>query len=331
MCEEAEIVKNGLKRYCIILSGGILKVSIVMVTYKRAWAPPYSLPSIASQTRKADEVIVVLKPSGDCSEEIISKFSSLLPIKLLIQRQGNVTDAYQMAVDNASEDIILFIDDDAVAEERWIEKYLQLFEELPNAGGMGSATYKAFIENNTLRKTSEIFYHDIPTKRVFYREPLPEYHDYVCWISKSGFMGRGVTSNNVILKSIALGGANMAFKRELLAECPLALLYRRGRKGFVFEQILVHCVKKKGYDTYEIRGSKAPTVWHIVHEQSLTRGKGFWHEFWLHYDRVANYWRLKRLSANVSFTAYLIACIVTLRRKTLPRLLATLYAWVVRI
>jgi glycosyltransferase involved in cell wall biosynthesis len=310
---------------------GAVKVSVVIVTYRRAWALPYSLSSIASQTRKPDEVIVVLKPSGDGSEEIISKFSSQLPIKLLIQRQGNVTDAYQMAIDSASGDIILFIDDDAVAEERWIEKYLQLFKELPNAGGMGGATYKAYIENCTLRKTSEIFYHDIPTKRVFYREPLPEYHDYVCWISKSGFMGRGATSNNVILKSIALGGANMAFKRELLAECPLTLLYRRSRKGFEFEQILVHCVKKKGYDTFEIRGSKAPTIWHIVHEQLLTRGKGFWHEFWLHYDRVANYWRLKRLGANVSSIAYLIACIVTLRRRTLPRLLATTYVWFTRV
>ena len=307
-----------------------MKVSVVIVTYKRAWALPYSLSSIASQTRKADEVIVVIKPSGDGSEEIISKFSSLLPIKLLIQRQGNFTDAYQMAIDNAMGDLVLFIDDDAVAEERWIEKYLQLFEELPNAGGMSGVTYKAYIENNAVRKTSEI-YHDIPTKRIFYREPLPEYHDYVCWISKSGFTGRKIVSENNVLKSVALGGVNMAFRRELLSGCPLAQLYKRSRKGFWNEQILAYCVKKKGYDTYEIRGSKAPIVWHIVHEQSLTRGKGFWHEFWLHYDRVANYWRLKRLGANVSSIAYLTACIVTLRRRTLPRLLATLYAWVVRI
>jgi GT2 family glycosyltransferase len=43
---------------------GAVKVSVVIVTYKRAWALPYSLSSIASQTRKADEVIVVIKPSG---------------------------------------------------------------------------------------------------------------------------------------------------------------------------------------------------------------------------------------------------------------------------
>jgi glycosyltransferase involved in cell wall biosynthesis len=86
------------------------------MTYKRAWILPYSLLSIASQTRKPDEV-VVLKTSRDGSEEIISKFSSLLPIKLLIQRQGNFTDAIQnMAIGSATGDLILFIND-GVAEE----------------------------------------------------------------------------------------------------------------------------------------------------------------------------------------------------------------------
>jgi len=44
---------------------------------------PYSLSSTASQTRKPDEVIVVLKSPKDDGEEIISKFSLSLPVKLL--------------------------------------------------------------------------------------------------------------------------------------------------------------------------------------------------------------------------------------------------------
>lgn len=78
-----------------------MKVTVAVVTYKRAWALPFSLASIASQTRKPDEVVVVLKPSGDGSEEVISKFVSQLPIRLIVQREGNVTDAVQLAIDNA--------------------------------------------------------------------------------------------------------------------------------------------------------------------------------------------------------------------------------------
>jgi hypothetical protein len=68
-----------------------------------------------------------------------------------------------------------------------------------------------------------------------------------------------------------------------------------------------------------------------MHPNSLTRGRGFWHEFWIHYDRVANYWRLKRLGAQVSPYAYIAACLVSFRRRPLPRLLATLYGWLVRL
>lgn len=97
------------------------------------------------------------------------------------------------------------------------------------------------------------------------------------------------------------------------------------------EHLLAYCAKKRRYDTYGVRGPQAPTVWHIVNIQSLTRGRGFWHEFWVHYDRVANYWRLKKLGAKVSVAAYIAACMATLRKRPIPRLFATLYAWLVRI
>ena len=308
-----------------------MKMTVAIVTYKRSWALPYSLSSLVEQARRPDEVIVVLKPSGDGSEEVIQKFIPQLPLKLLIQEQGNAADAYQMAIDEASGDVIVFLDDDAIAENEFLQKYSSLFESLPNAGGIGGIVYRAYIEGSELKKTNELFYCDIPTKEVFYRKPLPEYFDYVSWISRSGFMGMSKRLTGDVFKSVSIGGVNMAFRREPLNGFPLAKLYRRSKKAFLFEQLLVHCVRKKGYEAYAVRGPQAPAVWHIAHGQSLTRGRGFWHEFWLHYDRVANYWRLKKLGAKVSLLSYLAACVATLRVKTLPRLLATIYAWIVRI
>jgi len=67
-----------------------VKVTVAIVTYRRAWALPHSLASIANQTRKPDEVVIVLKPSGDSSEEVIRSFSSQLPIKLVVQVKGEL-------------------------------------------------------------------------------------------------------------------------------------------------------------------------------------------------------------------------------------------------
>ncbi len=307
-----------------------MKITVAIVTYKRAWALPYSLSSITSQTRKPDEVVIVLKPSGDGSEEIIDKFSSQLPLKLLLQEKGNFTDAVHMAIDNAIGDVILFLDDDAVAEEKWTEKYERLFMSLPNAGGISGVTYRAYVGNGELIKTNEYFYEFAPTKNMLHRKPLPEYFSYYGWIARSGFMGAKMPPSELFL-SVLLGGVNMGWLRDAVKGCPLAELFKRSKRGLWNEQTLAYCAKKRGYDTYQVLGAQAPSVWHIQHTDSLTRRKGFWQEFWIHYDRVANYWRLKRLGAQVSLYAYILACIVSIRRRPLPRLLATLYGWLTRI
>ena len=155
-----------------------MKVTVAMVTYRRAWALPHSLASIANQTRKPEEEVIAPKPSGDSSEEVMRSFSSQLPIKLVVQEGGNFTDAVQMAIDNAKGDVILFLDDDAVAEEKWVEKYEDLFNSLPNVGGISGVTYKAYIESGKVVKTHEPFYDEKPPRNAFYRKPLPEYVNY---------------------------------------------------------------------------------------------------------------------------------------------------------
>ena len=79
------------------------------MTYRRAWALPHSLASIVNQTKKPEDVVIVLKPSGDGNEEVIRSFSTQLPIKLVVQGRGNFTDAVQMAIDNAGGDVILLL------------------------------------------------------------------------------------------------------------------------------------------------------------------------------------------------------------------------------
>jgi len=155
-----------------------VKVTVAMVTYRRARALPYLLTSVASQTRKPEEEVIAPKPSGDSSEEVMRSFSSQLPIKLVVQVRGNFTDAVLLAIDNAKGNVILFLDDNAVAEEKWVEKYENLFDSPPNVGGICGTTYKAYIESGKVVKTHEPFYDEKPPRNAFYRKPLPEYVNY---------------------------------------------------------------------------------------------------------------------------------------------------------
>jgi len=305
---------------------GLGEVSVIVTTYRRAWALPNLFSALARQTLLPGEVIVVLKPSGDSSERIVEEWSRKLPIKLVIQRRGNVAEAAEIGLRSSSYSYVLFVDDDAIPREDWVEKYVKLFERLPDAGGIGGLIYKAFLRDGRIELEDEGSYLEVPTAGWLHRKPLPEFERYCGWISVSGLPGARACTDR-IAPSTNLSGVNMGFRREAIAGCSISVLYRGSRKCLHYESVLCYCARVKGFKTYSVKDpSIAPVVYHLVGVESLTRGRGFAHEFWLHYDRAMDYWRLKKLGAKVSFTSYLLAMAVLLRRKTVPRALAFLYA-----
>ncbi|MEM4048764.1 MAG: glycosyltransferase [Zestosphaera sp.] len=303
-----------------------MRVSVVVVSYCRSWALKSCLESLSRQSRPIDEVVVVLKSCGDGSEEVVRAYEKLLPVKLIHQSYGNnCADAYELGYRNATGDLILFIDDDAIADESWVFEYEKFFNAYPNAGAAGGLVLKAYLdENRNLIKTNELFYQ---TERVAlgpHRVPLKGLEDYCEWISSAGFMGSRECRDREL--SLGLPGVNMAFRAKLIRDFPLTLLYGKSRKCFWFEKVLAYYLVRKGYKVYLLseRG-QAPKVWHIAHEESLTRSRGFWGEFWLHYDRVMMFWRLRKLGATLSPLRYLFGLVVLLRKNTVPRLVATIY------
>ncbi|CCC81963.1 glycosyltransferase family 2 protein [Thermoproteus tenax] len=305
-----------------------MRTSVVVPTYRRAWALPYLLEGLVNQILRPDEVIFVLKPSGDGSEEIIERYRDKLNIKLIIQREGYAPAAYAAGIREASGDIVLFIDDDAVPHPEWTKRYIDLFRELKDAGAIGGLTYKAFIADGTITLSDESLFSQDVTTNAPYRRPLRKLADYCRWLSVSGFPGARLCASGDVIKTVLISGNNMGFRRELIQDLDLTRYYSESRKAFHFEAFMAYYVVNKGYNSYMVldRG-KAPIAWHIEsHRDSLTRRSGFWDEFWIHFDRASMYFRLRRLGADLSILAYLLANIAIMRKKTLPRLLATIYA-----
>jgi glycosyltransferase involved in cell wall biosynthesis len=304
-----------------------MHVSVIIPTYRRAWALPYVLSSLTKQDVKPDEVIIVLKPSGDRSDEVIRGYTKILNIKILLQENGYVSTAYAMGIDEANGDILLFIDDDAIAHPEWVRRYISLFNEFEDAGAIGGFEYKAYLVNGSLNLTQDPLYREEATKMIFYRKPLKELADYCGWFSISGYPGAKICRGD-ILRTIHMFGMNMGIRREVFEGFDIKRCYANSRRAFLFELFIAYNAIKKGFNTYKVLDtSKAPIVWHIEnHRESLTRSAGFLGEFWLHYDRASMFFRLRRLGASVSLPAYLSASLIMMRRKPLPRFLATLYA-----
>lgn len=303
----------------------------MIVTYCRDWALHHCLESLTYQERLPDEVLVVLKPCNDKSVEVLSKFVGKLPLRIIYQNSsGNVTDAYELGYLNAVGDVILFLDDDAIAHEEWVLRYERLFNEIADAAGFTGLVYKSILENGNPIKTRTAFYAKEITKGGPHRRPLPELRKYCGWISTSSLTGSR-SCNDCMDLSIMFSGVNMGFKAQAIRDLPLSNLYKKSRKGFWFEKLLAYWCVTKGFKTYKVLDEEvSPLVWHIEHGDSLTKRKGFWDEFWTHYDRVAMFWRLRELSASLSRLRYALALLIIMRRKTLPRLLATLYGLLYR-
>ncbi|MEM2080271.1 MAG: glycosyltransferase, partial [Nitrososphaerota archaeon] len=278
------------------------------------------------QLRPVDEVVIVLKSCGDESEEVIKEYESLLPIKLIHQsRSGNCADAYELGYRNSSGDIVLFIDDDAIAHELRALEYERFFITHPDAGAVGGVVFRAYLdENRSPVKTDELLFPKTSTTLGPHRKPLKGLEDYCEWISSAGFMGSRECGDREL--SLGLPGVNMAFRAELIRDFPLTLLYGKSRRCYGFERALAYYVVRKGYKVYLLSDAvTSPKVWHIAHERSLTRSRGFWGEFWLHYDRVMMFWRLRKLGATLSLPRYLFGLVVLLRKNTVQRLAATIY------
>jgi glycosyltransferase involved in cell wall biosynthesis len=306
-----------------------MKTSVIIATYMRDWALPYSLSSLREQTKIPDEVTIILKAHPrDKSWAIINSFSKNLNIKLIIQRRGNFTDAISMGIEYSHGDLILFLDDDAIAEKIWVEKYLKLFKMFPQAGGISGITYKAFKIKNNIVTTKEDFYERRNTKIWFHRTPLNIFEGYTEFISDSGIPGRFPSSSFLLIRSALLNGVNMAWRREVLLGNDLAKAFKDSKIGSLNEQYLACYARLKGYHTYRIIDPEvAPIVWHIQHPYSLQR-KPIWSDFWRDFDLAYNYWRLKHLGCQTSFPKYVMGLIVLSRRKTSLRILAYLYGFI---
>jgi glycosyltransferase involved in cell wall biosynthesis len=273
-----------------------------------------------------DEVLIVLKPSKNGSEYIIKNYRDKLPIKVVIQNKGNVVDAFSLAIKEAKGDIVIFMDDDAIAKEDFVKRYETMFRILPKAGAIGGLVLKAYMINNNIMLTKQKFYKDKSKVVGPHRKKMDIFKEYDEWLSTSGFHGKFERKSS-ISKSVALTGCNMGILRKSLRSYNINELYFGSKIGFHYESLIAYMIRIAGYHIYLVNDPNiSPIVWHIEHPSSLTRGNNFEKEFWIQFDKALMFWRLRTLKAQVSLFRYLLALIISARIKPVPRILATIKA-----
>jgi glycosyltransferase involved in cell wall biosynthesis len=133
--------KSGVRLQPIRKNRGQPRISVVIPTHNRAALLEHSLKSLTRQTLPASdfEVILVDDGSTDRTSDVCEKWSSRLPlVRTRIERSG-IAAAKNIGIFAATSPIILFFDDDDVADENLLAEHLRTHARYPleNVGVLG--------------------------------------------------------------------------------------------------------------------------------------------------------------------------------------------------
>lgn len=110
------------------------KISVIIPVYNGEKFIEECLSSILKQTKKPDEIIVVDDGSKDKTIDIVKRFKK---VKLLKQEHKGPAAARNLGAKKAKGELLLFIDADCKADEKWIEEMIKPFKNKEIVGVQG--------------------------------------------------------------------------------------------------------------------------------------------------------------------------------------------------
>jgi glycosyltransferase involved in cell wall biosynthesis len=121
----------------------VYRVSVVIPTLNRAAMLATTIERIENQTvgRDAYEVLIVDNNSTDTTQAVLAQKAAAYPnLKGFIQTKRGAAATRNVGIRAASGEIVLFIDDDILAEPDLVERHIQYHAENPGASIIGTVT-----------------------------------------------------------------------------------------------------------------------------------------------------------------------------------------------
>jgi glucosyl-dolichyl phosphate glucuronosyltransferase len=127
-----------------------IQISVIICTYNRANYILLALESLIKQTLSKNqfEVFVVDNNSMDNTEEVCNKFvthNNNLNIQYLQEKQQGSSFARNKGAKLANGEWLCFMDDDAIAEEQYLENILSFFGKNSQANAVGGRIIPRYI------------------------------------------------------------------------------------------------------------------------------------------------------------------------------------------
>lgn len=187
------------------------KISVIICTYNRAKFLPGALQALTKQTlSKSDfEIIIINNNSTDNTETISKKFiedHKDLNVKYFVETNKGLSAARNRGINEASSELISFIDDDAEVTENYLSIAVEFFNSRPDVDAIGGKITPVYESRNEPEWLSKYMW-GLVTKADF-GDRIREYP-----ASKSPY-GCNMAFRKKVLHEIGMFNSNLLFRSE---------------------------------------------------------------------------------------------------------------------
>lgn len=214
----------------------LVKVSVIVPTYRRTADLARCLVALGAQERQADEIVVIARHDDRATLDWLRQLDATRPDarrQVVLTSVPGVVAAYNLGIETATGEIVCFTDDDAAPHADWVRRIALAFEADRALGGIGGR--------------------DIVHERGAILQGQQAAVGLVRWYGRAignHHIGHGAPREVQVLK-----GVNMAFRREAIG----ALRFDSRLRG---NGAQVHCEMAFSLDI-ERRG------WPLIYDPSL--------------------------------------------------------------
>ena len=187
-----------------------MQVSLIISTYNRVNSVSECLDSITVQTKLPKEIIIVDDSDNSEIENLIEqrkvefKEKTVLLNYIRNEKEKSLTIARNIGIENATGDIILFLDDDVILNKGYIKEILNVYKEKPGAIGVQGMIQNIKNERIITKLFNKLFFMSIHERNKC--RVLPSVSgSYPFFVDK-------------IINCEYLFGANQSYKKEIFKE-----------------------------------------------------------------------------------------------------------------
>jgi glycosyltransferase involved in cell wall biosynthesis len=279
----------------------IVRVSVVIPTYNRAYILAGALQSVLSQSFHDFEVLVVDDASTDATRELVTQFADARVRYLRQDTNRGVGAARNLAVESARGEYISFLDSDDVWRADKLQREVSFLDSTQEIDAVFSDLEKTDHGRvcESFMRTTPVFGKRLPTERYQDPQVLPQHEMYLCLLQEIPIKPSALTVRRRLFSEIGVFNSSLRSGEDWEFLLRFARLHRFGYIDAPLCQLrvltdAVHCsrVEEDKLATIAWLSAHRQTLSGAVHAANLGIADMTKHLAW-HYERYSR-WKAAR-------------------------------------